>query len=348
MALASEVARRQVRGEPTLDVSELVARLRTQGGPQVWPRVWSLEWTGTAPTDPDASFERWLDAASSGSPWRCGLAAERLGARQVVAAVVVETLADLEPLPLEVRLGQWLRLRAHALVPARAASVVLLGPRGLPRYVPSEFDQGQVRAVFSLDQPGLWRVQVLLDLAVGPRPALEAWVSVDTPVTPAAGLEPAPGERLTEQRGAPASLDEARATLLSMLNRARESEGRASLTRDARLDELAQAHAEAMLEHARTAHDVGQGLPDARLSRAGWAAQRLGENVAHAASLARAHRALWDSPAHRGNLLDAGFVVVGLGVARAAQEADPAAGVWVCELFADRVVAVSAPPSVMP
>ncbi|HVZ33044.1 MAG TPA: CAP domain-containing protein [Polyangiaceae bacterium] len=340
MALASEVARRRVRGDPELDVSELVARLRTHGGPQVWPRVWSLEWT-SATIDPDASFERWLDAGARGKPWRCGLSLERSGERQVAAAVAVEMLADLEPLPLEIRLGQWLRLRAHALVPARAASVVLLGPRGLPRNVPTEFADGQVRAVFSLDQPGLWRVQVLLDLATGPRPALEAWVFVDIPVTSAAGLVPAPGEDLTDPHRALASLPEVRAALLTMLNRARGSEDRLPLIRDARLDELAQAHAEAMLERARTAHDVGQGLPDARLSRAGLAVQHLGENVAHAASLARAHRALWDSPAHRGNLLDGAFAVVGLGIARADRDADPSAGVWVCELFADRVMVIA-------
>jgi uncharacterized protein YkwD len=347
MALASEVARRRVRGEPELDLSELIARLRTQGGPQVWPRVWSLEWSGTGTTDPDASFERWLDAGAHGNPWRCGLSLERAGERRVAAAVVVEMLADLEPLPLEIRLGQWLRLRAHALVPAHAASVVLLGPRGLPRDVPTQFADGQVRAVFSLDQPGLWRVQVLLDLASGPRPALEAWVFVDIPATTGAGLVPAPGEGLSDPRSAPPSLPKARTALLAMLNRARASEGRPPLVRDARLDDLAQTHAEAMLAHARTAHDVGQGLPDARLSRAGLAAPHLGENVAHAASLARAHRALWDSPAHRGNLLDGAFAVVGLGIARDARDADPGAGVWVCELFADRVV-VTAPEPVLP
>jgi uncharacterized protein YkwD len=346
MALASEVARRRVRGEPELDVSELVARLRTLGGPQVWPRVWSLEWRGAGTTDPGVSFERWLDAGAHGKPSRCGLSVESIGERHVAAAVVVEMLADLEPLPLEIRLGQWLRLRAHALAPAHAASVVLLGPRGLPRNVPTEFAEGQVRAVFSLDQPGLWRVQVLLDLATGPRPALEAWVFVDVPATPAAGLVPAPGEGLTDSHGAGASLPEARMALLAMLNRARGSEDRPPLIRDARLDELAQAHAEAMLKQARTAHDVGQGLPDVRLSRAGLAVQHLGENVAHAASLARVHRALWDSPAHRGNLLDGAFAVVGLGIARDDRDADPSAGVWVCELFADRVMAIA--PAVAP
>jgi uncharacterized protein YkwD len=81
-----------------------------------------------------------------------------------------------------------------------------------------------------------------------------------------------------------------------------------------------------------------------RLEQAGFGALRIGENVAHARSLARAHRALWESPAHRGNLLDRGFSAVGLGVVVVSEseaESDAergnadATGVWVCELFAN-------------
>jgi uncharacterized protein YkwD len=247
-------------------------------------------------------------------------------------------------LPERARLGQWLRLRAHSLVSAGAARVVLLGPRGVPRTVPSEFDAGTVRAVFSLDQAGLWRVQVLLDTESGPRPSLEAWVFVDVAPSLAAGSAPAPGEELGDDAY---PVPDARARLLAMLNQARLSEGRSALGRDARLDQLAQAHAEAMRQRALTAHDVGRGLPDARLHEAGLEAPRMGENVAHARTLALAHRALWDSPAHRGNLLDPGFVLVGLGVAEAPPN-DAAAGAWICELFADRVTAVSKPARMAP
>jgi uncharacterized protein YkwD len=66
------------------------------------------------------------------------------------------------------------------------------------------------------------------------------------------------------------------------------------------------------------------------MARSGVRAFRVGENVARARSLPSAHRALWDSPAHRGNLLDEGFEAVGLGVA-----VEPSVGVWVCELFVD-------------
>jgi hypothetical protein len=339
MAVAAEVARREAEGAPPLEISELVARIRVHGGPQVWPRVWTLDSSGADDADVRSSFEAWLSALPRGAPWRCGVArAVGVGGREIVVALVVETLADLEPLPLRARLGQWLRLRARELVPTRAARVVLLGPRGLPRVLPSAGDANDTRAVFSLDQPGLWRLQVLLDTGAGPRPSLEAWVFVDVEPSVAAGSLPAPGEEL--EPGPRSGLD-APTALLAMLNQARRSEGRADLRRDARLDQLARDHAEAMQRRALTAHDVGHGLPDERLHQAGIEVHRMGENVAHARTLGLAHRALWDSPSHRGNLLDAGFRVVGLGVAEAPPSLDPAAGVWVCELFADQVTAVS-------
>ncbi|HKO94588.1 MAG TPA: CAP domain-containing protein, partial [Polyangiaceae bacterium] len=271
---------------------------------------------------------------------RCGIAQARAAdGREAVVAVAVDALADLEPLPVRARLGQWWRLQARVLAPARSAEIVLLGPRGAPRSVPTELRPGEARAVFSLDQMGLWRIQLLLDTDAGPRPALEAWAFVDAEPSWDAAGEAAPGESLA--RAVP---DADAGALLDMLNAARRSEQRPPLRRDARLDELAQAHAEAMRQRRRTAHDVGDGSPVQRLEQAGFDARRVGENVAHARSLGRAHRALWESPAHRGNLLDAGFASVGLGVVvvpESVAEDDTergnaeAAGVWVCELFAN-------------
>jgi hypothetical protein len=337
---ARAIAERRAEGSLPWEISEIVARLRAEGSPLVWPRVWSLE---GAPLDPgriEAGLAEWLADSPSLGQRRCGIAQTRSAdGREVVVAVSVDALADLDPLPVRSRLGQWLRLRARLLAPARSAEIVLLGPRGAPRSIPTELRPGEARAVFSLDQMGLWRIQLLLDTDAGPRPALEAWAFVDAEPSLDATGEPAPGESLERSaRGAASD------TLLDMLNAARRSEQRRPLRRDARLDELARAHAEAMRRSRRTAHDVGDGSPAQRVEQAGFDALRIGENVAHARSLGRAHRALWESPAHRGNLLDPGFAAVGLGVVVVSEsdaksdgerENAEAAGVWVCELFAN-------------
>ena len=61
---------------------------------------------------------------------------------------------------------------------------------------------------------------------------------------------------------------------------------------------------------------------------AGVGAHEEGENVAHAGTVARAHRALWDSPSHRANILRPTFARVGVGVVH-----DAHGDAWVVEEF---------------
>lgn len=333
--VAQAVADRQAARQPGFELSELVVKLRALGSPHVWPFVWTLEGDELSSR---ALEERWgvaLDTAPNAAQRRCGIArASAANGVEVAALVGVDVLADLAPLPTRARLGQWLRLEARVIGAASGASVILLGPRGTPRTVPSRLTPDRLHSAFALDQQGLWRVQILLGTEQGPRPALEAWVFVDEEPNPRAGSMSAPGE--VADVGLNAQLATLRASLFEMLNAARWSEQRAPLGREQRLDDLAQAHAEAMRRSGRTAHDVGQGLPAERVARARLRALRVGENVARARSLPSAHRALWDSPAHRANLLDTGFDTVGLGIA-----VEPSVGVWVCELFVDYASAVT-------
>jgi uncharacterized protein YkwD len=262
-----------------------------------------------------------------------------------VTIAMVEPLADLDRFPTSARSGQWLRFSAQLGEGALAARVVVLGPHGAPRTAPTRFEAGSARANFSLDQPGLWRAQLLLDTAAGPRPALEAWVFVDEAPRREAATGPAPGEA---ELPLASSLPEWRRAVLEMMDTARASEQMHPLERDERLDALAQAHAEAMRQRGQAAHDAGAGSPSERVAGAAYPARSVGENVAQASSLARAHRILWNSPSHRGNLLDTSFDRVGVGiVAEPAvdpahdtlhdelREASGSTRVWVCQLFVD-------------
>jgi uncharacterized protein YkwD len=115
-----------------------------------------------------------------------------------------------------------------------------------------------------------------------------------------------------------------------MVQVARASVGLAPLARDARLDAIADKHAARMALAHELAHDAGDGDPVERLRAAGLDARDVGENVAHARRLALAHRALWDSPAHRLDMLASSFDRLGVGVAE-----DEDGEVWVVETFAD-------------
>jgi uncharacterized protein YkwD len=208
------------------------------------------------------------------------------------------------------------------LVPASAVKVVLLGPRGAPKTVPGSLVGDKIHSTFAVDQPGAWMVQVLATVSTGPRPVLEAMVFAGT--TPPAQYVPTPVPGEDAARGAKDDDD----AMLRMINAARASEALSPLLRDPQLDKLARVHSEEMFRARVVGHDVGTGDPAARLRAAGVAAHVAGENVATASTLENAHRALWASPSHRGNLLLNQFTRVGVAVVRG-----PDGMVWVTEMF---------------
>jgi len=240
----------------------------------------------------------------------------------VVAAVAVDALADVSPLPTTARVGQWITLDGTMLVPATEAKVVLLGPRGAPKTVIASLAGSKIHSTFSVDQPGPWMVQVLATVMTGPRPVLEAMVFAGT--APPAQFVPTPAPGESAAKGARDDDD----GMLRMINAARAAEKLSPLARDGALDKLARAHSEGMLRARMVGHDVGKGDPAARIKAAGIKAHLAGENVASAGSLENAHRALWASPSHRGNLLLDKFTRVGVAVVRA-----PDGTVWVTEMF---------------
>lgn len=319
--VAERVATREVNGLPQLDSQELAFALRVEGAPYVWPHTWTLLAPDGDPADVPARVGRFLGSFPDSGARRCGAARVR-GPRgsAAIAVVVVDALADLDPVPLRARSGQWLRFDAAMRVPSPFAKLVVLGPAGPPKTVPTTIHDGHVRATWVPDRPGPWTAQLVATVSGGPRPILEALVFADS-APPASYSEwPAPGEFDTPPEGAAA---------LRMLNEARATEGLAALRPDHRLEAVAESHALAMKKRRQLAHDLGDGDPLARLARAGISTHAAGENVAHALTLRRAHRALWASPSHRGNLLDPRFVAVGIGMAR-----DDDGSVWLCEIFA--------------
>ena len=323
LAVAAQLIERRSVGNDELEVDTLSYSLRAAGSPYVWPRAWLFNGSEGEVETAKARMLHWLDGFSDGGVRRCGVSLHHeANSRISVAAVAVDVLADLQPLPTRARTGQWIEVRATLRVPASEAKLVVLGPRGAPRPVLTSFAEGHVRARFNADAPGAWLVQLLGSVEGGPRPLLEALVFAGMEPPRSAAVSKAPGE------DARAAAEDPRAALYAMVNAARASERLAPLSRDARLEALAQQHAEAMRRARKTAHDTGEGDLVQRLERAGLELS-AGENVSHAGNAALAQRALWASPSHRENLLFQGFDVVGIGVAP-----DADGTLWVCQVFA--------------
>ncbi|MEO6602861.1 MAG: CAP domain-containing protein [Polyangiaceae bacterium] len=321
-AVAAHLAEQQTDAGRALDVDAISYALRAAGAPYVWPRAWLFSGSEGDVEAAQTRMQHWLGSFSDGGVRRCGVSLIHQPQKRIsVGVVALDALADLEPLPTRVRIGQWLELRATLRVPASDAKLVVMGPRGAPHPVPTSFADGKVRARFNADQPGAWLVQLLGNVEGGPRPLLEALVFAGSEPPRGLGVTKSPGEEQAQTTSDP------RAALFQMVNAARASERLAPLEADQRLAALAQSHAEAMRRAHKTAHDAGDGDLNYRLEQLGLELD-AGENVAHAASATLAQRALWASPSHRENLLFPAFNVLGIGVAP-----DPDGTLWVCQVF---------------
>jgi len=310
--VAARIAASPVTGAARPSAADLARAVQAAGVAQPWPRAWAM--TASSPRI-EERFRAWL--AEPRGTRRCGIVRRvSAGGEETVAALTVDALAELAPLPRQVRIGAWLPLEATLSVEASGAAVVLLGPDGVPRRVLADLSGGLVRSRFSLDQPGEWTVQVLATLPTGPEPVVEARLF--------AGVEPA--SEAHEPVASPLADD---ARILDELNAVRRMQGVVPLRRSAELDAVARAHATRMAAMGSVAHDAGDGDPTVRVRQAGIEARVIGENVARAGDAGSAHRALWESPSHRGNMLSGRFRRVGIGVFRDAR------GLWVTQLFAD-------------
>jgi uncharacterized protein YkwD len=326
--VAHQLAELRARGLGAPDAETLVAKLRAAGEPYVRPRV--VVASGHAPID-DTKLRTELGRKSlSSAPVRCGVGiASTPHGGEVIVALRVDALADLAALPTRARTGEWLSFEGRLHIGARSAKLVVLGPHGVPRSVPTSLDaaSGIARARFALDQPGAFTVQLVGDLAEGPRPLLEAKVFADVAPTPPGEEPPAPGEEAAPPGADP--VDDA-VVLARMVAALRTYEGSPALAHDDKLAALAKAHAERMRDGRSVAHDLGDGDFRDRFEAEGTLdAHAVGENVAHAPTVALAHRALHASPSHRINLLRVDYTHMGVGVARAED-----GSVYVCETFA--------------
>ncbi len=313
---------------PYLDLDGLTFAQRAGGDAHVWPRAWIV--SGRA-MDHDATLAKlaqWKTTFHDLGERRCGVASGYAAdGTQVVAAIALDAIADLvTAIPTRTHAGTWLSVEAKMLVPTTGAHVVVVGPSGEPHTVPSTFDGTNVRARFAPDRAGEFTVQVVADVATGPRPALEVKTFADVDPPQRMPNLAAPGEVASH------GVADERTALAAMVQALRTQQSLGALRRDARLDAIALAHAARMKNAHTVGHDVGDGDPAERLQNAGLSARESGENVAHAQSVLLAHRALWQSPSHRANLEHGEYDAFGVAVLD-----DPDGSVWACELFTRNV-----------
>jgi hypothetical protein len=299
---------------PKLGTRETQWALRSSGSPYVWPRMW-------VGVSSDLETIRREQPQSRGT-WdeRCGIgeATSQDGKLSVVIVLHAIAKATLRPMPASVAVGEQVSFEADIAFPAKAARVVLLGPSGPPRTVPSTFDGKHVVARFPAATRGGFVAQLVVDTESGPAPVLESAFFADVAPSTEAFLGP-------KVVAPTAAAVDPEAELLALIASARTS---GVLKRSPALDAVARAHTEVMLRDKNLAHVVGGKGPDDRVRAAGIQARVIGENVAFAGTVRDAHENLMASPSHRGNIVSEKFTEIGLAVLT-----DEANHVWVTEVF---------------
>ncbi len=323
--VAAALVERKKSGAIYLEGDGLSELLRRAGEAHVWPRAWIASGRDLDDAQASPRLEKFGAALPTEGERRCGAARITLeDGSQIAAAVALDAVADLDaPLPTRGRTGQWIELKATVNIAATGARVVITGPHGAPKPVQTAWDGKHARARFVLSEPGAFTVQLMADGKRGPRPVLEARLFAD--VSPESDLNSAtvPGEDAGKDfKGTD------RAALYAMVDALRTSEVLKKLKRDPRLEKLAEEHAARMEQARAVGHDVGDGDPFERAEEAGLGADAVGENVANAESLVAAHRTLYRSPSHRGNLVRAEYTHMGFAVRKGKT------GYWVTEVFA--------------
>ncbi|MFC9294253.1 CAP domain-containing protein [Streptomyces sp. NPDC057011] len=113
----------------------------------------------------------------------------------------------------------------------------------------------------------------------------------------------------------------AAAEVLALVNQERAAAGCPALTVNAKLTKAAQDHSADMAAHNTMSHTGSDGSdPGQRITRAGYAWQTYGENVAYGYSTAAKVMEGWmNSPGHRANILNCSFKEIGIGLAQPGQ-----------------------------
>ena len=317
--VAGRLARRKLGGASSPAADEITEELRDAGATFPSARMLALAGAEVRGDETAQRLKRWVSGTSGRR--RCGVGSADDGrGHGAIVVLAAPAFADVTPVPSVVRPGAWVTIDALLAPEATGARVLVLGPSGGPRSLLASHHDGRVVARFVADRPGKWLAQIVAELDDGPHPVAEVVVRAGAGDA-AEPTVPGASEHAATDAG----------TLRAMLSAARASEGLAALAADGALDRLAARHAAKMAERGLLAHDAGGGDPADRVEGAGIVAREVGENVAHAASLAAAHRMIWASPSHRVNVLSRRFDTVGIGVTRGKD-----GSVWCVELFVAR------------
>ncbi|HEX2678066.1 MAG TPA: CAP domain-containing protein [Polyangiales bacterium] len=161
------------------------------------------------------------------------------------------------------------------------------------------------------------KIQLLARGHAGPRPIAERELPATRSRAHAiAALPPTAAGSSASTTAKDATANDLAALLVIRLNSLRAERERLAVRDNRLLATLATAHARAVCQAGKLAHELSPGQdPEARVEQAGIRARLVGETIARAGDAGSAFAELGESPSHLLTLLEPRFTDVGVGVA---------------------------------
>lgn len=238
-----------------------------------------------------------------------GIGAVRRGDLAAMVLLFAERRLDLLPFPRSFtrppRGSQ--RLCATLYEPLKTAEIFVTRPGGQVDRFPMKADGASLCALLDFPADGRHTVEALAQGSRGPQVAALFFVQV--------GAATAKEGPVAERE--PVTLEESRARVLLRINALRVASRERALSRDFELDAIALAYAERLAKENFFAHVAPDGTDlKARMNAADYRYTLAGENLGLARGPLAAHFTIEHSPGHRKNLLDPGYLRVGIGATR--------------------------------
>jgi len=225
----------------------------------------------------------------------------------IVNVFLTRKSVRLETFPRVVAAGEEVSLQGQVLGEGGNLQLLVQGPKGTRTLAPTLLSGGFFFQPLAFFDEGSYRVELMIETEQGPE------VAALFPLVVGEG-EPGPTEKIPHV--ATASLAEARARRLTLINEARAKNDLLPVVLDKNVNRMAQGYAEEMRKTGVVAHvSPTSGDCAARASSAKIPFLRITENVAVNRTLEDVHQSFLESPAHRVNVLDPDVDVVGIGVA---------------------------------
>lgn len=285
--------------------AEVSALISDSGGADPMPRAVVIR--ATRPEQVLVSFQKRKDFNEEPAS-HLGIGVASSGDKVALVALLVDRRAALRPFPRSLpRAGVTQSLCGELYGGLDQPEVFVTRPSGqVDKIRPSR----QAGATFCIDlpfpTPGRHAVEVIAYGPRGPEVVLQIFVNAGKTGR----------EKRAPQAPEPTDVESSRAAICQRINALRRAQGVAAVTKDGALDAVAQDYADRMVREHFFAHVSPSGDDlKARLSRAGYAYVRVGENLGLASGPLGAHDGIEHSPGHRMNLLTPDYTQVGIGVA---------------------------------